>query len=515
MAFYSFGRIKICSRTKTKSAIATAAYHSATKIQSEYDGNTFDFTHKSDVGETFIKMPAGVPHSWIDENVSSKERVSKIWNDVELAHPSSNAQLCRYNYIAFDNTLTYEENLECIDKWIETNCTSKGMGVVYSFHNKPGNPHVDLMYLMTEYDEHGKPKTRQEKQYLCRDKEGSEKYLNASDFKSSEGFEKVYKYKNEAGELKQMTVSEASKESGWERVNKHPVSKTVRRSGWDSPELANQWRKSWEVILNSKLEEKGFSERVDCRSYEEQGSEKLPTIHVGYGPGSEERAKYNVDIKTYNENVKGLENVAMDCMIDLNNQLTELKGAEELTELELDRERERYSFNTNTLKKTADSDLFSQFIVETITSHLKALELIFKNLFENLKNRVKEKKPEPRENVAELCNELIENIKVYNELEEDIKTLDKGIEEYCSDDWEKEKSGEIRLNIIRKKYGEATIQLLDELKQKLNEIKSRIEVLKSKLSTIGEELAELMPDVVTEEKKKSDDVPDSDSWGNR
>ena len=294
MAFYSFGRVKIVSRGGVRSAVATAAYHAGAKFTNEYDGVTHDHTRKRNVGETFIRMPESVPAVWRDESIPAIERLGVIWNDVEKASPADNARLARVNYLALPHILTVEQGLTCVDRWIERNCTNRGMGVTYTLHDKPKNRHVDVMYLVNEYGEDGKPKFKAKKEYLCRNSAGEEMYMDAAAFKASHGWEKVYKYQR-AGERADLTPSEATA-GEWERINKHPVCRTVQVGGWDEPDLAKKWRKSWEEVLNEMFAELGIDDRVDCRSYKEQGLLQLPTEHEGWGPG---RTRRNTGRKTW------------------------------------------------------------------------------------------------------------------------------------------------------------------------------------------------------------------------
>ena len=73
-----FGEVKIITRGRGKSAVATAAYHAGIRIQNQWDGVIHDFSFKGDVGETFIRMPSNAPHRYIDETVPTKERMAII-----------------------------------------------------------------------------------------------------------------------------------------------------------------------------------------------------------------------------------------------------------------------------------------------------------------------------------------------------------------------------------------------------------------------------------------------------
>lgn len=379
MAFYSFGRVKIVSRAKGKSAVAKAAYHAAIKLVNEYDGEVHDFTKKKNVGETVIRLPEGVPERWKDESIPAKERVGIIWNDIEQIHGAYNAQLARSNYIAFTNDLTYEENIICLERWIKKNCTDRGMGAIYSFHNKPRNPHVDMMYFIAEYDASYQVKSRNKKEYLCRKSDGTEAYLDAESFKASDGFEKIYKYKNSDGKRKDMTPSEVEQIEGeWERINKYPVCRTVKISGWDERSLASDWRKSWEEELNKMYASKGMSERVDCRSYKEQGKEEMPTVHEGYGCSATERKKYNECVKNFNKKKEELLKIVTDALDDIDNQTEELKWV--TRPIEIEEHKERFDFNKRVIEIIINSSLFVENTIAKITGYLKNLEAKFHSL---------------------------------------------------------------------------------------------------------------------------------------
>lgn len=97
-----------------------------------------------------------------------------------------------------------------------------------------------------------------------------------------------------------------------------------------------------------------------------------------------------------------------------------------------------------------------------------------------------------RENIENLVNELQETIKTYNHVSTDIQILEKGIEEYNSDDYIKQKLGDSKLNQIERKYGEATIELLDELKILASELLQKIADLKEKIADAKKKLQEIL-----------------------
>lgn len=61
---------------------------------------------------------------------------------------------------------------------------------------------------------------------------------------------------------------------------------------WNSPELLQTWREEWATQQNAALEKHGFPSRVDHRSFEAQGIDREPTLHLGPHAGQmEQRGK--------------------------------------------------------------------------------------------------------------------------------------------------------------------------------------------------------------------------------
>ena len=50
---------------------------------------------------------------------------------------------------------------------------------------------------------------------------------------------------------------------------------------WNHRENAEVWRRAWADLANEYLEKNNRPERIDHRSYERQGIDQIPTVHVG------------------------------------------------------------------------------------------------------------------------------------------------------------------------------------------------------------------------------------------
>ncbi len=52
--------------------------------------------------------------------------------------------------------------------------------------------------------------------------------------------------------------------------------------GWGAEKpKAEKWRAAWAELCNRVLEQYGHAERIDHRSYERQGIDQIPTVHLG------------------------------------------------------------------------------------------------------------------------------------------------------------------------------------------------------------------------------------------
>ncbi len=54
-----------------------------------------------------------------------------------------------------------------------------------------------------------------------------------------------------------------------------------KRRDWDKNEQVDKWRESWEKHANRYLEREGHEQRIDHRSYKDQGIDKVPQLHEG------------------------------------------------------------------------------------------------------------------------------------------------------------------------------------------------------------------------------------------
>ena len=233
--------IKIVSRGKGKSAVAAAAYRSGEKLTNEWDGLTHDYTKKGGVVHSEILLPAHAPPAFSDR--------STLWNSVELSEKSNNAQLAREVEIALPVELSREEQTRLVREYCSSQFVSKGMIADFNLHDTGGgNPHAHILLTMRPLDEKGEWLPKSKKEYVL-DENGEKIRLPSGRYKT----------------------------------------RKVDLVDWNNRENAEVWRRAWADLANEFLAQNNRPERIDHRSYERQGIDQLPTVHVGVAASQMEK----------------------------------------------------------------------------------------------------------------------------------------------------------------------------------------------------------------------------------
>ena len=82
------------------------------------------------------------------------------------------------------------------------------------------------------------------------------------------------------------------------------------------------WRNAWETIQNEYLERNGRPERVSLKSYERQGIEKIPMVHMGPAVAHMEEKGIRTSIGDLNRDIKA----ANSLMATIRNALAALQA---------------------------------------------------------------------------------------------------------------------------------------------------------------------------------------------
>ena len=197
------------------------------------------------MGELFyaeILLPTNVPQEYLDR--------STLWNAVEKIEKASNAQLARDIEVSLPVELSREQNITLIREYVQRNFVDVGMCADVCVHDKNnGNPHAHIMLTMRPFNEDGSWGAKQRKEYIL-DENGA----------------KIY-----------------------DKSKRQYACKSIPATDWNERTKAEEWRAAWADIVNGYLEKNGHAERIDHRSYERQGVEQIPTVHLGVAVTQMER----------------------------------------------------------------------------------------------------------------------------------------------------------------------------------------------------------------------------------
>ena len=235
--------IRIVQRSKGSSAVAGAAYQAGEKLFSEYDQKSKDHRRKQpEVVYTEILLPANAPPEYADR--------ATLWNSAEEAEKQWNAQLARRFVLALPREVPLEKCPQMLKEYCEEQFVSKGMCCDFAIHDPdpPGhNPHCHIMLTMRAIDENGE------------------------------------RIKLPSGR--------------WKSHKEDTVD-------WNEQYHAEEWRHGWEIVQNRYLEMSGSPERVDMRSYERQGLDIVPTVHMGAAVCALESKGIETNIGNLNRDIK-------------------------------------------------------------------------------------------------------------------------------------------------------------------------------------------------------------------
>lgn len=103
MAIYQFSA-KVISRSVGTNAVASAAYRSALRLHNDWLGRDHDFTNKSGVVHSEVRLPDGAPERMGDR--------SALWAEIEATELRKDTQLAREVEFAITRELTRQQGID-------------------------------------------------------------------------------------------------------------------------------------------------------------------------------------------------------------------------------------------------------------------------------------------------------------------------------------------------------------------------------------------------------------------
>jgi Ti-type conjugative transfer relaxase TraA len=146
MAIYHFSA-KVIGRGIGRSAVAAAAYRSASRLEDERLGRHHDFTNKAGVVHSEVMLPEGAP-----ERLRDRET---LWNEVEATEKRKDAQLAREVEFAIPRELTQEQGVALARDFVAKEFVGCGMVADLNIHWDIGpdgqaKPHAHVMLVTRE-----------------------------------------------------------------------------------------------------------------------------------------------------------------------------------------------------------------------------------------------------------------------------------------------------------------------------------------------------------------------------
>ncbi len=157
MAIYHL-HVKVIGRKAGSSAVASAAYRSASRLRDERIERSHDFSAKRGVVHSEVLLPDAAPEHWRDRE--------RLWNDVEAFEMRKDAQLAREVEFALPRELTQTQGIELARDFVQAQFVDAGMIADLNVHWDVGEdgspkPHAHVMLTMRSLDENGfGPKVR-------------------------------------------------------------------------------------------------------------------------------------------------------------------------------------------------------------------------------------------------------------------------------------------------------------------------------------------------------------------
>ena len=249
--------LTIIQRSKGRSAVTSAAYQSGTRLFCEYDRQTKNYNYKNkEVLHSEILLPPNAPKSFFDRSV--------LWNSAEAAENQWNAQLARRIVMALPVEVPAEQYPQMVREYCQSCFVDRGMCVDFAIHDKgDGNPHAHILLTMRSLDADGRWMPKSKKEYLL----------------------------NENGERTRYPGG------GWK-------CRQVYTNDWNDSGNCELWRHAWEEKQNQYLEQNGRPERVSLKSYERQGIDQIPTVHMGPAVAHMEAKGIETDIGNLNREIR-------------------------------------------------------------------------------------------------------------------------------------------------------------------------------------------------------------------
>lgn len=151
MAIYHL-HVKVIGRKSGSSAVASAAYRSASRLRDARLDRNHDFSGKRGVVHSEVMLPENAPEAWRDRQ--------RLWNDVEAFEVRKDAQLAREVEFAIPREMTQAQGIELARDFVQAEFADRGMIADLNVHwdfaeDGLPKPHAHVMLTMRSVENDG------------------------------------------------------------------------------------------------------------------------------------------------------------------------------------------------------------------------------------------------------------------------------------------------------------------------------------------------------------------------
>jgi Ti-type conjugative transfer relaxase TraA len=151
MAIYHL-HVKVIGRKAGSSAVASAAYRSASRLHDERLDRSHDFSGKRGVVHSEVMLPENAPEAWSDRE--------RLWNDVEAFEVRKDAQLAREVEFAIPREMSEAQGIELARDFVQGEFVNRGMIADLNVHwdmteDGMAKPHAHVMLTMRQISMNG------------------------------------------------------------------------------------------------------------------------------------------------------------------------------------------------------------------------------------------------------------------------------------------------------------------------------------------------------------------------
>ncbi|MBP8235298.1 MAG: Ti-type conjugative transfer relaxase TraA [Rhizorhabdus sp.] len=146
MAIYHFSA-KVVSRANGSSAVASAAYRSASELHDDRLNRDHDFSNKAGVIHREVMLPEGAPERLNDR--------ATLWNEVEAGEKRKDAQLAREVEFSIPREMNEKQGVQLARDFVKKQFVDRGMVADLNVHwdkAKDGTPKPHAHVMMTMRD---------------------------------------------------------------------------------------------------------------------------------------------------------------------------------------------------------------------------------------------------------------------------------------------------------------------------------------------------------------------------